>query len=339
MRRRQLGASLVTGLAIAASVALAPAQAKPGYSVFPGFRQSEFSLKGTHGYEVTVTHFGRRVALHASDGDSAAIYLVPARKPSGDGTIKATFPGVGRVSVRFDPSGQPRRSPPFFAPECRGRGEVRQRGTFRGTIRFRGEEGFTQVTVGKASGFVHLSHREVCKGGPGGNSESLEEGYSLTSYARSQGRLIVFRASRMSFEGLFDDYTTHSAQIMERRRGMMIARVATALDASPRTFAVSGPPARPDSASISPPAPFRGTADFHGTVGGQADWEGTLAIDLPGASDLELAGPSFSSQLCLKRRCTGDPIPGSSAERPQLLAQGSGSQSQLFGDARLSWSR
>lgn len=118
MRAKWLGGTLAAGLAIATTVVPAHAEAKPGYFVFPGIRESQFSVKGTHGFEITVTHIGRRIELHAGKGDRAAIYVVRAPKPTGDGTIEATFPGVGQISVRFHPSGRPQRTPSFDPSKC-----------------------------------------------------------------------------------------------------------------------------------------------------------------------------------------------------------------------------
>ncbi len=297
---------MAVALAAVAVAAPSPAAAKPRHIVFPGGLESEFSIRGTNGYELTIAHIRKRVELYASKGDASAIYLVRAPRPSGDGTIEATLPGVGRISVRFEPSGPARRSPPFFPPGagCSGGGEVKQRGTFRGTIRFAGEQSFTRVSTGSARGFTRVVTREVCKGGSNGKAVRGVRGYSLTSLARSRGRQVFFGATRETSEDVIRGDTSYWAQAYERRRGMQIVRIAL-VHAGPATFAVAGPPARPSSASVAPPAPFRGTATFDATLD-TPTWEGSLAIDLPGASGLQLTGPAFSSRLCHNRLCRGD---------------------------------
>jgi hypothetical protein len=286
------------------------APAKPGYVVWPGARESRFTIKGSHGYRISVSHLGRGIWLQASNGDGTAVYLVPAAKPSGDGTIRATFPGVGRVDVRFNPSGRPRRLPPFSPSACTGGGGLRQRGTFRGTIRFTGDHGFTRVVAADARGYTLVSVREVCKGGADGN-DSGDLNHSLTAYSRSHGQTVLFSATRYGSESFLEGEISYSAQTFERRGPMKIGRVAIVLGASD-TFAAGGPAARSNSASVTPPLPFQGSAAFSLTGNNSADWEGTLEVDLPGAPGVELAGPSFSSQLCLNRRCWGD-LPARSA--------------------------
>lgn len=303
---------LAAGLTIAMlGGATQQADAKPGYFVWPGDRENSFSAMGTNGFKITVSHSGRRVELAASEGDAAAIYLVPAAKPSPDGDIEATFPGRGRVSVRFHPSGPSRRTPPFDPPECNGGGEVKQRGTFRGTIRFRGERDFTRIVATSAPGFVHRSIREVCKNtSPGGRSKP-EPFYSLSALAKSHGRFVSFTAARPLPGSEMDDEASFFGSMFEERRGMSIARVAVA-HGDDRSFAIGGPASRPTTAGVSPPAPFHGTAEFDGTVAGQPRWEGALTVDLPGAPGLRLTGARFSSRLCLNQRCRGD-LPGRSA--------------------------
>ncbi len=307
MTPRRLGAA-VAGLAIAALFGAPSAQAKPGYVVFPGSRENTFSAKGTNGFRVTVSHIGRRVELTASKGDAAAIYLVGAAKPSPKGNIEATFPGRGRVSVRFAPSGPAHRTPPFYPPECNGGGEVRQRGTFRGTIRFWGEQRFTRIVATSARGFVRRAYKEVCRDGSPDSRSQPDPTYSLSADAWANGRLVSFTALRPAPGSALIDESTYFGSSFERRRGMSTVKVAVA-HADEETFAVAGPPARPSSANVAPPAPFRGTASFEQTAEGRLSWEGTLAVDLPGIDGLPLAGPVFQARLCFNQRCTTRPIP------------------------------
>jgi hypothetical protein len=114
----------------------ASASAKPGYVTFQGERKSQFEIKGTQGFQITVERTGHRVELVASNGNSAAIYIVhsPATR---DADIHARFPGVGVVSTHFEPSGSTSRTPAI----CGGGPSIRRDGVFRGTIKIRGERG------------------------------------------------------------------------------------------------------------------------------------------------------------------------------------------------------
>ncbi|HEU4393492.1 MAG TPA: hypothetical protein VFR04_07650 [Solirubrobacterales bacterium] len=303
MGARWLGVLTAGLVTVSLSAVASSAEAKSGYSVWSGFHEITFSVRGTNGYKITVSHIGKRVELTAGDGDAAATYLVPAAEPSSDGDIEATFPGRGRVSVRFQPSGPLRRTPPFYPPECNGGGETKQLGTFEGTIRFRGERGFTRIATNSARGYVLRAKKEVCRDTSQGDRSSPEPTYSLRAFAKSQGRVVSFTALRPAPGSQFDEGATFLGSTFEKRRGMLTVRVAVA-HADDETFAIGGPPGWPDSAGVVPPPPFQGAATFERTAEGRVEWKGSLTMDLPGASGLRLSAPSFLAQLCLNQRCT-----------------------------------
>lgn len=304
MRVRVSFLLLVLAPMAAAALLVSPvASAKPGYFTVLAKRLSQLTIKGTHGFRITVAHISRRVELTASNGNTAAIYVVRAAKLPTD-KIEATFPGVGEVSVRFYPSGRVHHEPAF----CRGRPSLRQNGIFRGTIRFEGEQGFTRIDVGNAPGFVFRSFKEVCKEGSGGSDSEVIRGYSLTERARSEGRTTVFTATKSGDALSLDRSASYFVSQWEGRHGMLSARVALA-HADRDTFAIGGSPFRPESATLTPPSPFSGTASFQASPGALAKWEGTLAVELPGVGNVPLTGPQFRPELCRGQRCVGRPRP------------------------------
>jgi hypothetical protein len=282
---------------------------KSGYFLFPGSRESSLSLKGTHGYRIVVSSSDRGVELSASNGKGVAYYAVKARRPYREGIIKATFPLLGRVAVRFHPSGKPQHIPPF--PHCHGGRTTIQRGVFRGTIEFQGEEGFTNAHTTQARGKLTSISREVCPRSDHDPSTDIAvgtnptPGYSLSAVANSPGRQLAFSAFRSTSDSALGGNTWFSAFLLERRGGMRVIRVAFD-HANLEDFAVGGDKRRPDSASVTPSLPFRGTAAFQADAG-VTTWAGPLTVDLPGAPDLQLTGPSFRSSLCLNKRCVGAP--------------------------------
>jgi len=276
------------------------ASAKPGYFVWPAVRESQISVKGTNGFDVTIARTARWVELSASKGDASAHYLIQRRwRPNSGYGIHATFPGLGKVSLRFLPSDKVERRPPF----CEGRASIQRFGVFRGIIRFEGELGYTRVVSSGGRGHTYRSFREVCK--DSGHAVPTR-GYFLSSEARSQGRTVSFTAFRSFAEWPSDDETTYSANLLERRRGMIILRNAFAR-APASSLSIEGAANRPNSATVAPSAPFSGTASFLVPPGAPAEWTGTLAVDLPGAGTVPLTGPQFESQLCLNDRCVGQP--------------------------------
>jgi hypothetical protein len=285
-------------VAIAATVlTISPvASAEAGDFIWPAERRSQLTVQGTRGFEVTIQRVAGHVELYASSGQAAAIYVVRSEDAPGNG-IEAAFPGRGRISVRFHPSGPVKREPAF----CGDRAPVRQNGVFSGVIRFAGEREFTRVAVENGRGFVYHSFKEVCKDGDDGDSRSPPF-YFLQESARSGGRETSFTATKPIDETAFGESASYFASQNERRHGMLIARIAVA-NAASETFAIAGLPNRPESATIAPPHPFSGTASFHASPGGRAEWEGTLAVDLPGAGTVKLTGPLFRPELCRGRRC------------------------------------
>ncbi len=295
---------LLVAMIAAASMAIPPvAAAKPGYFTFPAERRSVLTLRGSRGFQVTIERSAGRVELTASRQRGSAIYIVHSPKLPPD-RIEAKFPGLGRVSLRFQPAGEAQHLPPF----CRGRSSIKQAGTFRGTIRFAGEQGFTRVAATQARGYVYRSFKEVCKRSDVGHG-TVTPGYSLVATARSHGRGIFFTAFRSTEESLIHGDTYYTAVTSERRHGMLIARTALTR-ARADTFSVEGPNAQPDSAAVSPSSPFRGAATFHATAGAPTEWVGTLSVDLPGAGTVQLAGSPFTAELCLNKRCVGQAAAG-----------------------------
>lgn len=298
-------------IAVVALSASPVASAKPGYFTFPAERFSRLTAKGTHGFRVTIERHAGRVELTASNGSAAAIYIVRSSKMPTD-EIQATFPGLGRVSVSFHPSGQAQRG----LAVCRGRAPLRQNGVFRGVIRFEGERGFTRINVDNARGFTYRSFKEVCEG-RGGTESETPPSYWLMENARSHGRVVVFAAMESVDGWGLGSSATFFASQRERQHGMLSVRVASA-QADDDAFELSGPPLRPDSVILAPPPPFSGTASFQVfPPGGLAKWEGTLAVELPGVGDVPLTGPQFTPELCRGQRCFGGPQSGtaSAAER------------------------
>lgn len=189
MRGSLCSAVAVLGVAASLFAAASPpvASAKSGYLTIPAERLSHLTVKGTHGFRITIERISGRVELTASNGNTAAIYVVRSAKIPPD-RIRATFPGLGRVSVGFHLSGRVHREPGF----CEKRPTFRQNGIFGGTILFEGEQGFTRINIDSAPGIVFRSVKEICKGSRGRDSEATK-GYSLTEQARSRGATTVSR--------------------------------------------------------------------------------------------------------------------------------------------------
>lgn len=292
---------------VAALLALAPGvSAKPGYVVLPGSHSVELNLQGSHGFRIGAGKAGRLFYVQAADERSVATYLNRSPRQKGDG-IKAKFPGFGRIAVRFEPQGQPQHEPPFF-PQCKGGKTVKQRGHFIGTIRFRGERGYTSVEATRAFGEVVTTTREICKRSIFDDGAEVEaDRTELFAYSRSKERAVGFDASTLG--PLEAPSTTFGATVVERRRGMTIYRGTFADGENGQLVAGDSRP-YPLSATVSPPPPFHGSAEFQRTPEGDRTWTGTLSVDFPGLDRVALTGPHFDARFCQHSGCHGNTIDG-----------------------------
>jgi hypothetical protein len=294
--------------ASALSLATPAASAKPGYFVFPGYRSMEVNLAGNNGYRISIDKSPRGyVSLSVSKEPNVIVYSARSLAPEKD-RIKARFPGLGRVSVQFRPQGPPRKSSPFPFPECRGGEILRQHGHFVGTIRFRGERGYTSVRASRVKGVIETATKEVCKRSPSDNDPEPAERTELWTHSRSGGRAVGFSAYML---GDPIDLTSFDAMVAERRRGVGIFRWTVVTGARGDLLTGDTRP-YPLTATITPPAPFSGSAQYERTPGGDRTWTGSLAVTLPGLGRVRLAGPRFSPRLCQGSGCSGNSIDGHS---------------------------
>ena len=348
------------------------AEARRGYKVINrSLRLELFVASATNGYDFQVRTVGHhRVVLTVSRFlERAATYSTRGRVSRN--RIEADFGRLGRIDVRFQRRARSHsKFPGLDAPDflrrfryCRGRKPVLESGRFHGTIRFRGEGGFTRVHQTSARGSVNRQYRRVCKrkGGPAARASARDPlADARTNYLvavdRSPRRIVAFETVSLDFGAGLEELSeffgvTAAVVVLEKREGMRIQRLAIA-EGGPESLLLSPPGKDPVTATVTPPKPFHGTADFEKAKGSPPIWSGTLRAPVPGAGIIRLAEEAFQPTFCrfsLKRlfepqasRClrrSGIPLPGPFVIGQAIGAQIKGSQSQAFGDARLSWSR
>jgi hypothetical protein len=346
----------------------ADASARPGFDAQERSLRLNLVVKGSNGFRgVIATEGHKQVSLTLIRG-GVSMDLRTAETVSRRGIV-ARFGDLGKVSVRFqgeppaaDPGPRRRGRGGDPTPGCSGRNPIVERGHFHGTIQFRGENDFTRIDTGLAPGTVERRFRRVCRQPPrkpGAAFEELFKGLRLTQLearARVGGVNVTFEATALDFSSIlgpeFPPFYGFSARTVERREGMRVVRAAKGLG-DDHSFLANKPGATPQTVTVVPPPPFVKTAEHLKEHGTPATWVGPLAVRLPGAGLVPLTGPGFRSAFCsltfanltegegegcLPRR--GDePSSDSMALLAEAFAQGSGSQSQAFWDARLSWSR
>jgi len=275
-------------------ILLAPVGAQAADSqrgtTIPGL-QAQLSLRAD-GYAVSVEGRGRQVALTIGRGLSAASYVTRGTV-SPDG-IRARFGHFGRVAVKFRPSGKAsRRKPPG---SCDGRPSIVRSGVFTGTIRFRGEDGYIAIDAHRAKGRSATLPRWRCgnRGRPGAgiSARPKQGGFEEAELeAVTPNERVVLLASGLHFKG-GSSLIFFIAGTKERRGSVRISRFVFLISGKGRTFSFSR---SPRSATVRPPKPFHGSAEF-GVAEGRPSWTGNLSVSLPGAT-VDLTGPAFKTKL------------------------------------------
>lgn len=262
-----------------------------------GAPHAEFTAKATNGYSISVWGVGVQVTMTAKGHGATATYSVRGRTSSRQ--LKGRFGNLGSIAMRFQARGKPKRIAP---PEgCKGPKRSLSKGIFVGSIRFRGERGYTQLQKTRVRGSLSTGRRWRCgslersgpAAGPGGGLDRLPFwGRSHVLGAFDPKDSSVFAAVGFKEVDEIDD-TIFLAGRTERHGSMRIGRSALAF-ARARAFAVA-----PDltEATVRPPKPFNGTAVFARKADSPPEWSGPLTVSLPGAEDVPLTGPGFTTDL------------------------------------------
>ena len=80
MKLRGLASLVMAAMAATTLMGSQDASAKQGYVVFPAERQSQLTVQGTKGFQITIERTSGRVELTASKDNTTAIYVVRAKE-------------------------------------------------------------------------------------------------------------------------------------------------------------------------------------------------------------------------------------------------------------------
>jgi len=187
--------------------------------------------------------------------------------------------------VTFHPSGHTRT----VHSHCGGKPVSFDSGDYEGTIVFHGELGYTDVEATAAGGSVGFLPEIVCLGISGVSGPSSLPGAELNVNARGPrlGPHLKVVKNRPGARANFE------VSVDERRAGIEILRFAE-MFAPPGSFKYD---ANVRTATVHPPAPFSGVAQFHRKAKPDGCWTGSLKVDLPGRKDVKLAGAGFRASL------------------------------------------
>lgn len=225
-----------------------------------------------------------------------AITAYLARGTVSSNRISASFGSLGKVDVRFKPSGRVETSKP--RRHCRGPNHFTSRlGVFVGQIDFPGENGYLSANAHRAKGRVRFPINLDCR------SAFLPLRPGRAQRPRHRVKPALFEATwRHAVDStlfvaarglLLRDKAVYLA-LSEHSAGRVAVLHAAESMGSPKAFTVSNALTR---ASLSPPAPFDGEGLYSAAPDGTRTWGGPLTAAFPGAPHFPLAGPEFETEL------------------------------------------
>jgi hypothetical protein len=319
---------IVIGVAGVLAVLVAAAAGSPASSIAAGEvrkpnTEAIVLLGESRGYEVALSMPTPRVAvLHVAKFREEAPFAYAQssygiRVPSDAlerGVIRLRFPSMGRVALRFEPSGKRRAH--RLRDDCRGKRDFTDYGRFRGTVSLEGEGGSFKLETRSAEGALRRSFRLECS--RKGEAEQVDPSASLWQFvmppygfryssgkgtiallsgmAEERGRTILFRAAH--HEGAPPGAEVQ-VMALEWVAGMPTGRLAFVESSVPGTLTTSMPGVHPASATLAPPAPFHGEESYlEGSSPDSHTWTGNLGVSFPGL-DLPLTGAQFKTSLCV----------------------------------------
>ena len=250
-----------------------------------------FHAKASNGYKMTVwagsepEYRSGQIVIWLVRRGASVIYVAPARVT--DTEIEADLGELGRIDLRFEPTGRMMRAAPVCEPDSKQRIEE---GSYVGEFEFHGEEGFSELRATSLRFDLHPFIDFVCGGAGTGETRGPGlPGARLLAKAARDGAKVLLRV----IQNRPGAPVEVEASLKEKRGRIRIWRSVggtysgAAFHFHPRLR----------SAVLSPPAPFSGFAVFRRGAAPAMRWTGNLAADFPGNSDFPLAGPGFSIGL------------------------------------------
>ncbi|MGN6558719.1 MAG: hypothetical protein ACTHLH_12025 [Solirubrobacterales bacterium] len=266
------------------------------------------------GYEVLLYMPSDRVVIFdalrfgkSKGGSPYATYSIYAARNLGNlehGVVRARFGSLGRVSLRFRPSGQIRKRDPQSG--CEGGPGITEEGRFVGHLSFRGEGNYFHVSSAGGEASIAHSPRLRCEKGQAEEPQprSLRKYVAPTPLLPDNHSIALLYASTRSHGRYVGITAVHPEEfppgadvqlgMVEAKHGMAIGH-GVYLGGPAGTLLTSLPGERPATATLAPPAPFYGKAAYSEE---SDSWTGTLGVKLAGLK-LPLTGPAFHVHLCV----------------------------------------
>jgi hypothetical protein len=277
---------------IAVASLLLVAEASAGTQTFSSPPSSEFTLRASNGYRIVVERLRQEVSLLAiRNGKGFAFASYAVRGRASEHGIEANFGKLGRVSVRLRTEKIRRRTPD---KDCTGKVATTRSGVFVGTIRFKGEGGYTTVDARRARGQASSGVRVTCPFSPFSRNHPAP-----ASAGRRHPPELITVGPRRGFTARAPSDSTGLKRVLfeggavEQRGRISIFRFASVMGGQ-ASYAFADDLS---TATVRPPSPFEGEATFQREGQGRTSWSGILSASLPGRDRVRLAGPRFTARL------------------------------------------
>jgi hypothetical protein len=313
MRARAV--AIVAALGVLVALALpGGAAAKPDFYRIKAYSTEQFQMRAANGYRLSLSVVNRRANVDfyrstGHGGDQFVGYAIRRRISRGPG-LHFRLGSEAAFDLRF----VPRKTKAEEYSSCEGGPEVVERGRFVGTIRFSGRGGFTRADAHHVNGTVTRTPPQTCRrerspagvdsvGISTGGTSPLPKG-ALELIAGTTDRRLHFDAFRFDKPGFPEPlFQNFDASIYRSTPGFSMSSVATVAGAA-HDFLGPEPGEPLKAVTVSPPAPFTGSATFKMTSSRRAEWSGDLTVELPGYGRVPLTGPSVRAGLCEGKTCT-----------------------------------
>jgi hypothetical protein len=278
-----VAALLVPASALASHVRVLPLSYDAGVALGP--------RSGLFGSDAELFSSSHNAFVTSTSGRTTTSYSVAART---DRTgVLARFGRLGLIDLDFEPTGHPTEQKP--GPFCRGGPQTTWEGVFTGTVQLRGRYGFRSIhdrSFTKKGTFSHTP-RWVCHLPDEVTPPVSRGGNGVLLWAAScDGRSVNVQSERPRAGGLTQRSISYSAtaRILE---GRVQIQQDINVPAAPETFSFDE---ALNTATVSPPPPFRGTGTLAREADGTTTWSGSLSATILDRQ-VSLAGPGFESEL------------------------------------------
>jgi hypothetical protein len=294
--------------------------------VEPASTMTDLTVHGTNGWTIQISAgiFGRRldvspVGVFAKGPQHEEVeYQHLHGSFTRDGTIEAKLPGVGRIDLRYEPTAHDITH--IANPKnCTGaHTAVDSTGIFRGTIALHGEGGYTTVNALSVRGSLSTYPKQTCRVRVRSKEEikaEIEaagerngaEIESLYAHRKLAGGTLTFSATSypISLPSFPPRQVEFAATYFHRHDGMWVSANTRVEAKNAEGFTLAPATGTPAEATVEPPAPFAGSAEFTLLSPPVGTWTGDLRAAIPTLGTVELAGPQFKPLLCDGDECTG----------------------------------